>query len=142
MSQILKPKSSVWIRIMRGSLDSGDGGAAGLSPCVSAPRNKKRFPGRWSIRHLIYSSPLARRRSSGSGVGTSTKVYRKVEPNNPGTFLLSNPSCCIISFFLRWHKVMSFNNWSRFVSRFASINLRWKLKISILITRLWNDSYK
>ncbi|XP_019765826.2 E3 ubiquitin-protein ligase RNF19B isoform X2 [Dendroctonus ponderosae] len=67
---------------MRGSLDGSGEGAGGLSPCVGAPRNKKRFPGRWSLRQLIYSSPLARRRSSGSGVGTSNKVYRKVDHNN------------------------------------------------------------
>lgn len=69
---------------MRGSLDGSGEAAGGLSPCVGAPRNKKRFPGRWSLRQLIYSSPLARRRSSGSGVGTSAKVYRKVDHNNTG----------------------------------------------------------
>ncbi|XP_050295942.1 E3 ubiquitin-protein ligase RNF19A-like [Anthonomus grandis grandis] len=69
---------------MRSSVDNGEAGAAGLSPCVSAQRNKKRFPGRWSLRQLIYSSPLSRRRSSGSGGGTSTKVYKKVEHGNTG----------------------------------------------------------
>ncbi|KAF7268701.1 hypothetical protein GWI33_018205 [Rhynchophorus ferrugineus] len=68
---------------MRGSLDNGgDGGggtaSGGLSPCVAGTRSKKRFPGRWSLRQLIYSSPLTRRRSSGSGVGTS-KSHRKVD---------------------------------------------------------------
>lgn len=67
---------------MRGSLDNGDGGATGLSPCVTGQR-KKRFPGRWSLRQLIYSSPLTRRRSSGSGGGTS-KAYRKVEHGATG----------------------------------------------------------
>ncbi|XP_030749714.1 E3 ubiquitin-protein ligase RNF19A-like [Sitophilus oryzae] len=74
---------------MRGSLDSGggqdSGGASGagpgLSPCVaSGARSKKRFPGRWSLRQLIYSSPLTRRRSSGGGgVSTSSKAHRKAE---------------------------------------------------------------
>ncbi|XP_066150250.1 E3 ubiquitin-protein ligase RNF19A-like isoform X1 [Euwallacea fornicatus] len=77
---------------MRGSLDNGDAGAAGLSPCVGAQRNKKRFPGRWSLRQLIYSSPLTRRRSSGSGVGTSTKVYRKVDPSTTGKDALDGKS--------------------------------------------------
>ncbi|CAH1131439.1 unnamed protein product [Ceutorhynchus assimilis] len=81
---------------MKGSLDNGNGdsggGAAGLSPCVGTQRNKKRFPGRWSLRQLIYSSPLSRRRSSGSGGGTSNKVYRKVDHSNTGKNSLDGKS--------------------------------------------------
>ncbi|XP_060523951.1 E3 ubiquitin-protein ligase RNF19A-like [Cylas formicarius] len=67
---------------MRSSLDSTEsGGSSGLPPCIAGQR-KKRFPSRWSLRHLIYSSPLARRRSSNGG--GSSKVPKKGDANYSG----------------------------------------------------------
>ncbi|XP_045465659.1 E3 ubiquitin-protein ligase RNF19A-like isoform X1 [Harmonia axyridis] len=47
------------------------------TPCVAGQR-KKRFPGRWSIRQLIYSSPLLNRRRN-QGNGSTPKPSRSHE---------------------------------------------------------------
>lgn len=56
-----------------------------VTPCVpTSGQRKKRFPGRWSLRNLIYSSPILNRRRSqngGGGGGGSSKTLHK---NNSG----------------------------------------------------------
>ncbi|XP_056644385.1 E3 ubiquitin-protein ligase RNF19A-like [Diorhabda sublineata] len=47
-----------------------------VTPCVAAGQRKKRFPGRWSLRHLIYSSPILNRRRGQTTSGPS-KTYAK-----------------------------------------------------------------
>lgn len=54
---------------MRSSLDND------VPPCVAGQR-KKRFPSRWSLRHLIYSSPILNRRRSQNSSGSS-KSHKK-----------------------------------------------------------------
>jgi E3 ubiquitin-protein ligase RNF19A len=49
---------------MRSSLESD------VTPCVAGQR-KKRFASRWSLRHLIYSSPILNRRRSQNSSGSS-----------------------------------------------------------------------
>ncbi|KAG5891157.1 hypothetical protein JTB14_000545 [Gonioctena quinquepunctata] len=46
------------------------------APCVAGQR-KKRFPSRWSLRHLIYSSPILNRRRSQNASGSSKSHSNK-----------------------------------------------------------------
>lgn len=55
---------------MKSSIENEVAGACG-------GQRKKRFPSRWSLRHLIYSSPiLNRRRSQNNASGSSSKSHR------------------------------------------------------------------
>lgn len=57
---------------MRSSLDSN----SDVAPCVAGQRKNKRFPSRWSIRHLIYSSPILNRRRSQNSSSSSSKSHK------------------------------------------------------------------
>ncbi|KAL3278117.1 hypothetical protein HHI36_013462 [Cryptolaemus montrouzieri] len=75
---------------MRSSFDSD------VTPCVAGQR-KKRFPGRWSIRQLIYSSPLLNRRRNHSS-GASSKASRTYGRDMPDARLghsSRDPECAI-----------------------------------------------
>lgn len=61
---------------MKGTSDGSD-----VTPCVAGQR-KKRFPGRWSLRQLIFSSPLLNRRR-GQNLSGPSKPARSIGKDLP-----------------------------------------------------------
>ncbi|XP_028152708.1 E3 ubiquitin-protein ligase RNF19A-like [Diabrotica virgifera virgifera] len=70
---------------MRGSIEND------VTPCVAGQR-KKRFPGRWSLRHLIYSSPILNRRRAQNASGPSKSHTKREGKDVPDSSKAGNSS--------------------------------------------------